>query len=218
MKLVLTSLVTALVLAGASCVLPRATPGPQIGAPRKMEGETGRETHKIPGAEYIHKARVAYAKYRDLVYRQEQRGNPLVRKTDLIMPEEVIEEKKREHLRTAEENLRKVLKLNPDSAMAHHVLGLIHLDKEEYDEAQIQFTEVLRIDPLAENAWVNIAHVHWRRKDAPKAKGAVAQALKINPENRAAVALRDMIEFEEKKNAAGKAQEDVPPFRPKPDR
>ena len=54
-------------------------------------------------------------------------------------------------------------------------------------------------------------------KLSPKAKEAIAEALKINPENRAALMLRDLIEREEEKESSKKAHGEAP-FRPGHDR
>lgn len=208
----------AVLLAAACDTTPRSLGFDPTAPPREgdYEGVVSYEAKNVPGVRYWHKARVAYLDYRNLVCEQESMKNPRTRNPDFYMPEEVIEKKKLEYLADAEANLKKVIELNPRFVMAHQVLGLVYTELKEYDKAVAAFRGVLEIDPLAGNAWVNIAHAYWRKGDAAEAKEAIAQALKINPDNRPAQQLREAIEAREREEAARKAQEEAPLFRPKP--
>lgn len=184
----------------------------------EYEGAASFEEKKIPGIAHYQRAAVAFAKYRDLRHRQEERKNPLTRDVDAAIPEEVIEQKKLAYLKETQEHLDRVFEVNSDFAMAHQVMGLVHYNRKEYDEAVKSFTEVLRIDPLADNTWVNVAHAYKDKGEVEKAKEAIAEALKINPQNRYALQLREAIENEEKLEVKKKELEGVPPFRPRLDR
>jgi len=203
----------------ASCASgPVIVPVADSVEPEKMEGEVNRDVREVPGAMYIQRARVAYLKFKDIEYKQKERESLTGRPAEAYIPDEHYEKLKEEYLAEAEKNLVKVFEVNHDSAMAHQLMGLIHLDREEFDKAEAQFREVLRIDPLAENALVNIAHAQWRGGNSKGAKESIAEALKINPSNRPALKLRDVIEEDARKKKAKDSEGDIPPFRPRLDR
>lgn len=206
-------------LLAASCAVPEVVPFPGS-KPKEKEYKdvVDYKEHNIPGIRYYYRAAISYADYLDLVFEEQERETPMGRHAHGFKSEDYYKQKKSEYLAEAEKNLRKMFEINLDYAKAHQVMGLIHFGREEYDKAEAEFREVLRISPLSDNAWVNMAHARWRAGDAEGARQAIAEALKINPESRSAIQLREAIENEEKKKAAEKAREGIPPFRPKLDR
>jgi tetratricopeptide (TPR) repeat protein len=217
MRMVFAGLAVALLTASCS-----STSAINIQDSKPMEDEfheVARFTErKIPGVEYYVKAWIAYMDYKSIVDEQEEQMSPVGRRDRSYIPEEYYEEKKSKYLARAEEHLKKVLEVNQDFGEAHQMMGAIHLLRGKYEQAMAEFKEVLRINPVDEIARMNIARTYWRQGDAKKAKEAIAEVLETNPQNQHALLLRDAIEHREQTEAAKKALEGVPPFRPRVER
>lgn len=223
-----------LILAGlAGCYVPVSLPEVMVALqrpPRKEEfADVGRYEEKmIPGIMYYHYARVAYSRYEKLVDQQRNRRKQASDDKYAKMQEKYLEQKKLEHLAETQKGLKKFLEINRAHeavaqdeqkesissaevkkyvAKAHQRLGVIHFERKEYKLALAEFEEVLTIYPQADNAWVNMGLCYWRQGKRQKAKDAIAQALKLNPESRKARQARDAIEEEERRKAAREPQE-----------
>jgi tetratricopeptide (TPR) repeat protein len=156
---------------------------------------------KAPGFDQYCSARDAYRDYLDLIYLEEGSQRELG---------EDIEHRKRRHLAVADENARAALELNPDFALARMLLGAVCVETGKYIEALAEFEEVLRIDPLADNAWVNIARVYQLQGKTQEALSAIDKALEVNPKSIHAARLHELIE---KEGSPGRKSE--PHFRPR---
>ncbi len=213
------AIVTLFAVASA-CSMPLVRPVPDEVRPSKESFRNAKrfQEKKVPGAGSYQRAVIAFTKYRRVCDQEKERNDPLLRSQYLGIPDDYFTKRKREHLAEAQKHLKKAIGENPQFTMAHHVLGLVYFEGAQYDLALAEFREVLRVKPLAENAWVNIAHCYHRQGKVAEAGAAIVQALKINPQNQPAIDLRLAIEREEAEKAARKEREGIPPFRPRLDR
>jgi tetratricopeptide (TPR) repeat protein len=209
-----------LLLAAACSSGPDARPVPGLPGPREGEYKSvdRYEEKVIPGYIHYHRAYVAYHHYKNLLIEQEERGTRVGKRDTSYIPDEYYERKQLEYLDAAEEHLGKMFEVNKEYPLAHLMQGAIHMAREKYNEAIASLKEVLKLEPLADRAWVYLAHCRWRTGDIDGAKEAVAEALKVKPDSTDAIWLRDAIEKEERRKTMEKEQEGVPPFRPKLDR
>ncbi len=83
----------------------------------------------------------------------------------------------------AEEEIEKVLELNPNHAGAHLMLADAAIDAEHYAEADKQLAEVLRINPNHAGAHALRSVLAELRSDEKAARAARAAALKLWPTN-----------------------------------
>ena len=158
------------------------------------------ELSEAPGFELYCNALEAYRNYEDIM--DMEKGHRKALRRERLPSKESIERRKREYLAIADKDARAATELNPDLAQAHMLMGVICIAAERYDDALAEFDEVLRIDPLADNAWVNIAHVYRLQGKFDKALQAVNEALKVNPQSIGAARLHDVIE--KKKRDSGR--------------
>ena len=173
---------------------------------------------EIPGYMYYHRAWVAYHDYKNLLIEQEERVTRAGRRESSHIPDEYYRKKQREYLDNAESQLAKMFEVNKNYPEAHLLQGAIHMAREKYGKAAGSLKEVLKLEPLADKAWVYLAYCQWRTGKADEAKQSIAEALKVKPNSTDAVWLREAIENEERKKALEEEQEGIPPFRPKLDR
>ncbi|MEO6740917.1 MAG: tetratricopeptide repeat protein [Chthoniobacteraceae bacterium] len=82
-----------------------------------------------------------------------------------------------------EEQIAKVLELNPNHAGAHMLLADHAIDSEDYPEAEKQITEVLRINPRHAEAHALRSVLANLRADTKGAAAARTEALKLWPTN-----------------------------------
>ena len=73
--------------------------------------------------------------------------------------------------------------VDPESAMAHHVLGTIQSASRDIEGATKSFTEVLRLNPRATAAQVQLSRLTLARGDAPAAIQFAQEAVKNSPNN-----------------------------------
>lgn len=205
--------------------------------------EVGRYEEKfIPGYIYYHYAVIAQARHDKLAQQEKALKDKAGEDEYARMQLKHLEQKKLEHLAKAEENLKKFLDTNQAHnaaargrqgkqqktgssdeivkclALAHEALGGIHLDQRKYELALAQFEEVLKINPRLARTWRNIAHCYWQQGKLQKAKEAIAEALKLNPNSLEALQARGAIEEEERRRATQEAREETPSPHPQPDR
>ncbi len=212
--------VISLALAAASCSSgPYARHIPDEPGPREGEypGAARYEEKVIPGYIHYHRAWIAYHDYKNLLIEQEERGMRVGRGSTSYIPEEYYKKKQLEYLDAAEAHLAKMFEVNTQYPEALLLQGAIHMARDKYKEAIDSFEDVLKLEPLADKAWVYLAYCRWRTGNADGAKEAVAEALKVKPNNTDAAWLRNAIEKEERRKALEKEQEGVPPFRPRLD-
>lgn len=200
---------------GPSARLIPDQPGP---LEREYSGVARYEEKEIPGYMHYHRAWVAYHDYKNLLIEQEERVTGIGGRGTSYIPEEYYRKKQREYLDAAEAHLAKMFETNRQYPEAHLLQGAICMAREQYKEAVVSLEEVLKLEPLADKAWVYLAYCRWRLGNKDEAKKAVAEALKVKPNNTEAAWLREVIENEERREALKKEQEGVPPFRPQLER
>ncbi len=61
----------------------------------------------------------------------------------------------------------RALELNPDSAQAHDLLGIVYFMKKEYHKAEIQFEKTIARDPGYSEAYCNLGNVYLKRAAVP---------------------------------------------------
>jgi tetratricopeptide (TPR) repeat protein len=211
----------AVLFAAASCSSgPGARLIPDQPGPleREYSGVARYEEKEIPGYMHYHRAWVAYHDYKNLLIEQEERGTGIGGRGASYIPDEYYKRKQLEYLDAAEAHLAKMFEINKQYPEAYLLQGAIHMARERYKEAVVSLEEVLRLEPLADKAWVYLAYCRWRLGNVGEAKKAVEEALKLRPNSTEAAWLREAIENEERKKALKKEQEGVPPFRPQLER
>jgi DNA-binding winged helix-turn-helix (wHTH) protein/TolB-like protein/Flp pilus assembly protein TadD len=80
----------------------------------------------------------------------------------------------------AEQQLNKVLQLEPDSSRGWYVYSELALAKNQLNEALSYARRALKVDPLSPWINVNLAMVHFWRNEMPEALAAVEQSIKID--------------------------------------
>jgi tetratricopeptide (TPR) repeat protein len=208
-----------LLLAAACSSGPDARLVPDQPGPLEKEykGVARYEEKEIPGYMHYHRAWVAYHDFKNLVAEQEERLMNAGRGANSYIPDEYYKKKQGEYLEAAEVHLTEMFKVNAEYPKAHLLQGAIHMAREKYREAVTSLKEVVHLEPLADKAWVYLAYCRWQLGEVEQAKTAVAEALKVRPDNADAAWLREAIENEERKKALEKQREGVPPFRPRLD-
>jgi len=81
----------------------------------------------------------------------------------------------------AEKYIKKALQLDPKSAKAHNVLGVILLDSHRQDEAILSFQASLKLNSNSEDAHNNIAWAYRSLGEREKAIKHFQSAIKVNP-------------------------------------
>ncbi len=97
------------------------------------------------------------------------------------------------------EEYEEAVRLNPDHTEAHHGLGIIYQDDEEYDLAEKEFREVLRIDPNHADAHFGLGEIFDAREDWQNALTEYREVLRISPGDRDAQEnlIWDLLELED---------------------
>lgn len=81
------------------------------------------------------------------------------------------------------EQYQKLLKTNPDNALAHNNLGLLLLKKGRLEEAIAHYEAALKVAPLMPDALKNMANAMVIKKDYPKAEEYYEKAIKLTPQD-----------------------------------
>jgi len=88
----------------------------------------------------------------------------------------------------AEQFLRESLRLNPEYATTHNLLGSLLRSQRRYEEAEQQFRAALELDPDDPVYLINLGTVEITRSDFEAAERAFEDALRSDPENASALA------------------------------
>ena len=75
----------------------------------------------------------------------------------------------------------KPLKLNPSSAEAHHLLGVVYFKEKKPDQAADAFTRALKLKPAYPDALNDLAEVYRIQGKSAEAEQALRRAIEIDP-------------------------------------
>lgn len=78
------------------------------------------------------------------------------------------------------EYLQEAIKINPDSAMAHHSLGDVYLSISQWSEAIVLYQSALKINPNFDWSYYNLGEAYYHLKQWEKAIVAYQKALDLN--------------------------------------
>jgi tetratricopeptide (TPR) repeat protein len=95
----------------------------------------------------------------------------------------------------AEQVLKEVLKINPETINVYNNLGIIYRRQGRYQRAIRQYEKALKVSPRDENVHYNLGRTYYEMKEYPQAKEAVAEALDIHPAFKEAKSLLQAIEL-----------------------
>ncbi len=102
----------------------------------------------------------------DAAQHQYERGAALLRKGDLA---------------AASEAARKAIELNPSSAEAHHLLGMIYFKEKKTAQAVDAFTQALKLKPAYPDALKDLAKVYRIQGKSAEAEQALKRAIETDP-------------------------------------
>ena len=89
----------------------------------------------------------------------------------------------RNDLAGAERELREALRLDPEEAIAHNMLGLVHLERREHAEAMTAFSAAIRLKTPYPEALINLAVACNRTGEHELALRVCDIALEVSPGN-----------------------------------
>jgi Tfp pilus assembly protein PilF len=95
------------------------------------------------------------------------------------------------------------LGLRPDHAVAHNILGIEAIRREENAAARQHFAAATRADPSSETLWLNLAKAHSVAGDDEAEAAAIESALAIDQQN--LMALIQLAQLHERRGELGKA-------------
>ncbi len=81
----------------------------------------------------------------------------------------------------AEQVLKEVLKLNPDTINVYNNLGIIYRRQGRYQRAINQYKKALKVSPDDENIYYNLGRTYFEMEEFEKARVVLTKALEINP-------------------------------------
>ena len=82
----------------------------------------------------------------------------------------------------AEEYAREALKIDPDFALAHELLGLLLSREDQNEEAIIHLKKYVALNPEPEAGWLNLGMAYFNNQELVKARSAIEKALEKNQE------------------------------------
>jgi tetratricopeptide (TPR) repeat protein len=107
--------------------------------------------------------------------------------------------------RRAVEHFRISIRSNPAYPFSHLELGLLQVNLGEFDEAISELNSVLRLAPAKEgsgiraNAWYGLAAAHANKGEVQLALSCADEALRIDPEYRDVISLKEKIRQSERR-------------------
>jgi tetratricopeptide (TPR) repeat protein len=94
----------------------------------------------------------------------------------------------------AEQVLKEVLKLNPDTINVYNNLGIIYRRQKRYQKAINQYKKALKVNPEDENIFYNMGRTYFDMAEDEKAVVVLNKALDINPGFKEATSMIKTIE------------------------
>ena len=83
----------------------------------------------------------------------------------------------------AEQVLKEVIKLNPNTLNVYNSLGIIYRRQGKHGKAVIQYERALKVSPGDEHIHFNLARAHMEMEQFTKAREVLRAALSINPQS-----------------------------------
>src|SRR5512143_1185257 len=83
----------------------------------------------------------------------------------------------------ASEAARKAIELNPSSAEAHHLLGLVYFKEKKPAQAVEAFTHALKLKPAYPDALNDLAEVYLAQGKTAEAEQALKRAIDLDPQH-----------------------------------
>jgi len=81
----------------------------------------------------------------------------------------------------AEQVLKEVLKLNPDTINVYNNLGIIYRRQKRYQKAINQYLKAVKVNPNDENIYYNMGRTYFDMQEYQNAEVVLKKALEINP-------------------------------------
>jgi len=75
------------------------------------------------------------------------------------------------------------LALDPQNAVLHFNMGLLHAEMGQSGQALQSFRNAVRFNPQMEDAWYNLVVFYWQLGDLEKARQELTRALTDNPQS-----------------------------------
>jgi predicted CXXCH cytochrome family protein len=75
------------------------------------------------------------------------------------------------------------LRIDPQSALIHFNLGLLHAELQDTDKALVELAKAVEIEPAYESAWYNLIVMYWQIGDMSTARTKLTEALKALPQS-----------------------------------
>jgi tetratricopeptide (TPR) repeat protein len=101
----------------------------------------------------------------------------------------------KEKVRDAEEILKEIMEINPDTVNIYNSLGVLCRKKGEYIEALKHYEKALKIHPDTPHIYFNMGRLHLDLNDPRKAKGFFMKAIEVDPSFKAAREVLSAIEL-----------------------
>jgi len=83
----------------------------------------------------------------------------------------------------AVQHFKKAVSLAPDFYAARNNLGLMHLAKQNFQDAEQQFQEVVRLNPSDSQAYFNLGNTYLLRQRFPEAQETIQEGLQRQPDS-----------------------------------
>lgn len=87
----------------------------------------------------------------------------------------------------AEKLYRDLLKARPESRDCYHRLAVMASQQHKFDEAMALYRQALNCGEPSPDLWNDVGYCHYLQQQLPEAEGALQQALKMQPQHRAAL-------------------------------
>ena len=99
----------------------------------------------------------------------------------------------------AEEVLKEVLKINPDTINVYNNLGIIYRRQKRYQKAINQYKKAVKVNPTDENIFYNMGRTYFDMEEFDNARVILKKALEINPDFKEATSMIKTIERRQSK-------------------
>jgi tetratricopeptide (TPR) repeat protein len=119
--------------------------------------------------------------------RKAEAEKALQRAADIYMSKEKVED--------AEDILKEIMEINPDSVNIYNSLGVLSRRKGEFENALRHYQKALKIHPNSPQIYYNMGRLHLDLNDPGKAKTFFTQAVEINPSFKEAKEVLSAIEL-----------------------